>query len=203
MSRDLQHRLHAQLRTAVDLLDLPLTEQHIEGLAVEMTAPVKAMLAEALAGAEEDAPLPVAVAVPVISPGSGPCFDEAVGVATSEYDGCVNRISLDVDCASPAATLADQLRRQPDVTATDIPTASYMGLTVRPPSLHAWAWWLHKLGISSDAVTVQGEAAYAVGEKDGVCVQLCGDGVPDLLTDHAAARLAGVLAETAPAGHPW
>ncbi|MGY1498597.1 hypothetical protein ACW4TU_18690 [Streptomyces sp. QTS52] len=203
MSRDLQHRLHTQLRTAVDLLDLPLTEQHIERLAVEMTAPVKALLAEALAGAEEQAPLLVTITVPVISVGSGPCFDDAVGVATSEYAGCVNHIGLDVDCDSPAAALADQLRRQPDVTATDIPTGTHMGLTVRPPSLHAWAWWLHKLGIPSHAVTVQGEAAYAVGEKDGVCVLLCGDGVPELLTDRPAARLAGVLAEPVAAGHPW
>lgn len=203
MSRDLQHRLHTQLRTAVAVLDLPLTEQHIEGLAVEMTAPVKALLAEALAGAEEQAPLPVAVTVPVVSVGSGPCFDEAVGVATSEYDGCVNRISLDVDCDSPAAALADQLRRQPDVTATDIPTASYMGLTVRPASLHAWAWWLHNLGIGAESVTIQGASAYAVGEKNGVAVQLRGDGVPELLTDHAAARLSGVLVVPVPAGHPW
>lgn len=203
MSRTLQHRLHTQLRTAVAVLDLPLTEQHIEGLAVEMTAPVKAMFAEALAAANEQAPLAVAVTVPVLSVGPHPDVDEAVGMETSEYAGCVSRISLDVDLDSPAAVLAQRLReRQPDVTATDVPTNSYIGLTVRPQSLHAWAWWLNELGISADSVTVQGDAAYAVGEKNGVAVQLRGDGVPDLLTDRAAARLAGVLAG-GPAGHPW
>ncbi|WP_055535880.1 hypothetical protein [Streptomyces graminilatus] len=202
MSRHLQHRLHTQLRTATALLDLPLTEQHIERLAVEMTAPVKALLAEAVAGTEEQAPLPVTVTAPVIDTGTRPYFDEAVGVATSEYGGCVNRFSLDVDLGSPAVVLAEQLRRQPDVTATDIPTATFIGLTVRPPSLHAWAWWLHKLNIGAESVTIEGDAAHAVGEKDGVAVQLCGDGVPALLTDRAAARLAGVLVEPA-VGHPW
>lgn len=204
MSRSVQRRLHTQLRTAVAVLDLPLGDLDVERLAVEMTAPVKALLAEALASAEEQAPLAVAVPDPEPEPWSGSTLgmDEAAGVATTQYAGCICRISLDVDLDSPAATLAEQLRRQPDVTATDIPTSSYIGLTVRPPSLHAWAWWLHKLAIGAESVTIQGDAAYAVGVKDGVAVQLCGDGVPELLTDKAAARLAGVLAEPA-AGHPW
>ncbi|MYR58405.1 hypothetical protein GTY54_19905 [Streptomyces sp. SID625] len=39
--------------------------------------------------------------------------------------------------------LAAQLRQQqPDVMATDVPTATYLRLTVRPRSLTAWRRWL-------------------------------------------------------------
>jgi hypothetical protein len=66
VSRSLQHRLHTQLRTAVAVLDLPLGDLDLERLAVEMTAPVKAILAEAREDADEEAPLAVAVTVPVL-----------------------------------------------------------------------------------------------------------------------------------------
>ena len=204
MSRGLQHRLHTQLCTAVAVLDLPLTEQHIERLAVEMTAPVKALLAEALAGAEEEAPLAVAVTAPVISVGPRPYFDEAAGVATSEYAGCVDRIGLDVDLDSPAAALAQKLRSsQPDVTATDVPDAATLGLTVRPQSIDCWRWWLNRLNVPIGAVTTDGDAATATGHHKDVTINLRGEGVPALLTDKAAAQLAGVLVVTVPAGHPW
>lgn len=201
MSRTLQHRLHTQLRTAVAVLDLPLTDLHIEDLAVEMTAPVKAMLAEAVAGAEEEAPLPVAVAVPVI--GVAPRVDEAAGVAVSEYAGCVCRINLDVDYDSPAAILAASLRdSQPDVMATDVPDPTTLGLTVRPQSIDCWRWWLGRLNVPINLAKVEGDAVTGTGHYKGVTIQLRGDGVPALLTDEDAARLSGVLVEPA-AGHPW
>jgi hypothetical protein len=198
VSRDLQHRLHTQLRTAVAFLDLPLGALDIEALAVEMTAPVKAMLAEALATADEQAPLAVSVPGPEAWSGSTPGIDEAVGVATTEYAGCIARIQVDVDLDSPAAVLAQWMRRQPEVVATDVPTTDYVGVILHPQSLTQWAWWLQKLSVTPDQVTVQGEAAYATGHRDGVTVQVEGDGVPDLLTDREAARLVGALPE-----HPW
>lgn len=202
MSRTLQHRLHTQLRTAVAVLDLPLTDLHIEALAVEMTAPVKAMLLETLATAEEETPLPVAVAVPVITAGPPPRIDEAAGVAVSEYAGCVSRIGLDVDLDSAAAALAQKLcSSQPDVIATDVPDATTLGLTVRPQSIDCWRWWLNRLNVPVGAVQTEGDAATATGHYKDVTIQLRGDGVPALLTDKAAARLAGVLAQP-PAGHP-
>lgn len=203
MSRHLQLKLHAQLRTAVAVLDLPLTDLHIEALAVEMTAPVKAMLAEAVASTEEETPLPVAVTVPVIDTSPQPRIDEAAGVAVSEYAGCISRIGLDVDLDSPAAALADKLRSsQPDVTATEVPDATTLGLIVRPQSIDCWRWWLNRLNVPVGDVETQGDAATATGHHKGVTIQLRGDGVPGLLTDKAAARLAGVLAPQ-PAGHPW
>ncbi|MDX3455097.1 hypothetical protein PV396_24670 [Streptomyces sp. ME02-8801-2C] len=203
MSRHLQHRLHTQLVTAVAVLDLPLTDLDLERLAVEMTAPVKAMLAEALATADEQAPLAVSVAVPVISAGPHPDVDEAAGVETSEYAGCVSRIGLEIDLDSPAAVLADKLRSsQPDVIATDVPDAATLGLTVRPQSIDCWRWWLSHLNVPVGAVETHGDAATATGQYKGVTIQLRGDGVPELLTDRAAARLAGVIAG-GPAGHPW
>ncbi len=203
MSRHLQHRLHTQLVTAVAVLDLPLGDLDIERLAVEMTAPVKAMLAEALATADEQAPLAVSVAVPVINAGTHPDADETASVARTDYGGCIATIGLDVDLDSPAAAFVQRLRdRQPDVIATDVPSWHQVGVTVRPQSLNAWSWWLRELNIAPDQVTLRGESAYATGHRDGVTIHIQGDGVPDLLTDRAAARLAGVLAG-GPAGHPW
>lgn len=189
MSRDLQHRLHARLELATQMLDLPLTADHLERLAIELTPSVKALLAEQ--ADTQAATVPVAYAV------VGPDVDVEAGVQTTTYAQCVSRIGLDVDLDSPSAVLADQLRmRQPDVTATDIPSPMYLGLTVRPQSLHAWRWWLDKLHIAADAVTSQGNSAYGMGVVDGVAVHVRGDGVPTLLADRGAARLEGLLAET-------
>lgn len=183
----LQHQLHTRVELAAQMLDLPLTADHVERLAVELTPAVTALLAEQDATHAETAPVRYAVVQEV---------DEQVGIATTRYAGCTTRVSVDVDLESPAAVLADQFRmRQPDVVATEIPTAMFLGLTVRPQSLHSWRWWLDTLHIAAEAVTVHGTAAYAVGEKDGVAVQLCGDGVPALLTNQGAARLMGLLAE--------
>ncbi|MFF9215572.1 hypothetical protein [Streptomyces viridosporus] len=189
MSRPpLQHQLHTRIELAVQMLDLPLTADHIERLALELTPALKALLAEQADAHAETAPVRYAVVSKDV--------DQALGVETTQYAGCTTRIGLDVDLEAPAALLAQELRtRQPDVVATDIPTATYLGLTVRPQSLHAWRWWLDTLGIAAESVTVQGSAAYAVGEKDGVAVQICGDGVPALLADQGAARLMGLLAE--------
>ena len=196
MSRTLQHRLHTQLRTAVDLLDLPLTEQHIEGLAVELTPAIAALLAEAQALAVEDAPVAYGVTADTT-------VNEETGVATAEYAGCVSRIQADVDLDSPAAALAQKLRgSQHDVTATDVPDATTLGLTVRPQSIDCWRWWLNRLNVPVGAVETHGEAATATGHYKGVAINLRGDGVPALLADKDTARLAGVLVEPA-AGHPW
>ncbi|WP_073946483.1 hypothetical protein [Streptomyces kebangsaanensis] len=176
MSRALQHQLHTRIETAAAMLDLPLTAQHVERLAVELTPAIKALLAETLATAEETAPVRCA-----LTP-QAQVDDELAGVRTTEYAGCICRISVDVDEDSPAALLAAELRgRQPDVIATDVPTATYLGLTVRPQSWQAWRWWLNRLNISADAVNRRGTAVYAVGVVGEVAVQVCGDGVPKLL----------------------
>lgn len=179
MSRDLQHRVHTILRTAVVMFDLPLDDHHVERLAVEATPAVKALIAEALDGQAQNVPVRYAVVRPT---------DEQAAVETTQYAGCVSRISVEVDLDSPAACLATELRRHHDVIATDVPTGSYLGLTVRPATAEAWRWWLRTLAISEDKVTVQGTNAYAVGEKDGVAVHLCGDDTALLLPGGASAR---------------
>lgn len=190
MSQDLQQQLHARLDLAATVLGLPLKGKHIEHLAAELTPAVKALLAEQADTHASTVPVRYAVVCETT--------DEQAGVHTTTYAGCTSRIDTDVDLDSPAALLAEAFRsRQPDVIATDVPTATYLGLTVRPRSLHAWRWWLDKLNIPAESVTVQGSAAYAVGVKDDVAIQLCGDGVPELLTDAGAARLMGLLAERA------
>ncbi|MBL3669102.1 hypothetical protein JL475_24525 [Streptomyces sp. M2CJ-2] len=188
MSGLLQHQLHTRLELAAQMLDLPLTAAHVERLALELTPAVTALLAEQADTHAETAPVRYAVV--------GQEVDEQAGIATTRYAGCITRVSVDVDLESPAVLLANEFRmRQPDVVATEIPTATFLGLTVQPQSLHSWRWWLDTLNIAAEAVTTQGNAAHAVGEKDGVAVQLCGDGVPALLTDQGAARLMGLLAE--------
>lgn len=190
--RHVPHRLHGALETASALLNLPLDGHRLEALALELTGPVRALIAEVVAAAADDAPVRYALTRETD-------VDEACGVATTEYAGCTARIGTDVDLDSPAAVLAAELRaRQPDVTATDVPTHTYLGLTVRPQSLHAWRWWLDLLSIDADSVTIQGTSAYAVGTKDTVAVQLRGDGVAELLADEAAARLMGLIAPSAP-----
>ncbi|MEU5908907.1 MULTISPECIES: hypothetical protein [Actinomycetes] len=198
MSRALQHQLHSILQTATATLDLPLERGHLEGLAVEVTPAIRALLATTPAAAEEDAPVRCALTAEAQ-------LEEAVGVRITEYAGCISRIGVDVDEDSPAAVLAAELRgRQPDVIATSVPDGKYLALTVRPQSLDAWRWWLDKLGIAAEAVTQQGNTAHAVGVVGDVAVEVCGDGVPELQVDASAARwtrfLAPVQALREPAG---
>jgi hypothetical protein len=190
VSRDLQQQLHARLDLAATVLGLPLSGEHIERLAAELAPAVKALLAEQADTHASIVPVRYAVACETT--------DEQAGVHTTTYADCISRIGSDVDLDSPAALLAERLRsQQPDVIATDVPTATYLGLTVRPQSLHAWRWWLDKLNIPAESVTLQGSAAYAVGVTKDVAVGLRGDGVPGLLVDEGAARLMGLLAEQA------
>ncbi|MFC8361088.1 hypothetical protein ACFUIY_14595 [Streptomyces griseorubiginosus] len=178
--RTLQQRVHAILRTATVMLDLPLGTQHVQRLAVEVTPAVRALLAEALDGAAAEVPVRYAV-IADSADLAARIVDTENGVETTEYAGCVSRIGLDIDLDSPAAVLAGQLRQQNDVIATDVPTGTYLGLTIRPRTVQAWQWWLRKLAINRDAVTVQGGDVYAVGERDGVAVHLRGADVARLL----------------------
>jgi len=188
VSSHLQHRLHTILTTAVDMLGLPLDSQHVERLALELTPAVKAILAEQANQLEETVPVTYAVADPAAS----------ADVDVSEYAGCTSRIRMDVDLDSPAALMAQQLRStQPDVTATEVPDATTLGITVNPQSIDAWRWWLHYFGIDPATVETEGGSATATGHRRGVTVHLRGDSVPELLTDRAAARLMGVIAEPA------
>lgn len=167
MSADLRHvphRLHSALQTAAAVLDLPLDTRHLEALAVELAPFVRALCAETAAAATDDAPIPYTVA----------SADETAGVETTTYAGCAARIGVDVDHDAPAALLAEKLRRHHDVVATDVPTAAYLGLTIRPKTAAAWQWWLRELDVPTSAVTVQGVDAYAAVEVDGVAVHLCG-----------------------------
>lgn len=200
MSRDLQQQLLTRIDLAVTMLDLPLTRDHIERLAVELTPAVKAILAQ-----DQAVEIPVAYAVVAgVAETATPEYAACAGLiegqlATSEVEGCMCRIGLDVDLDSPAAVLAQRLRRsQPDVTATDVPDPTTLGLTVRPQSIECWRWWMHRLNVAVNSVQTQGDAVTATGHLKGVRINLRGDGVPALLTDKAAARLAGVIS-----GHPW
>jgi hypothetical protein len=62
-NRALQHRVHAVLTTATAMLNLPLDTQHVEGLAIEVTPAVRALIAEALDGAAQEVPVRCAVVV--------------------------------------------------------------------------------------------------------------------------------------------
>ncbi|WP_330349628.1 hypothetical protein [Streptomyces sp. NBC_00582] len=168
------HRLHSVLHTATVMLDLPLDTRQLEALALHLTPVVRAWCAEAIDTAAADSPVPYAVATTTV--------DTEVGVETTEYAGCVSRISVDVDHDSPAAVLAEQLRRHHDVVVTDVPSAVYLGLSIRPKTVAAWKWWLKKLSIAPSAVTVQGTDAYASSEVDGVLVALCGEDTGTLLS---------------------
>ncbi|MFJ1657220.1 hypothetical protein [Streptomyces anthocyanicus] len=185
----MQHRLRFRLELATEMLDLPLNGEHLERLAVELAPAIKAIVAEEIEA--HTGTVPVAYGVVRTA------LDAASGVHTTTYPGCIARIGPDVDTASPAALLAAELRgQQPDVVATDVASATYLGLTVRPQSLHAWRWWLDKAGVHPDTVTVQDTAAYATGVVGDVVVALQGNEVPMLMVDEPAARLMGLLAET-------
>lgn len=189
MSRELQQQLYTILTTAVATLDLPLDTRHVDGLAVELTPAIAALLAEADATIAELSPVPYRVAEAAVC---DPEFEE------SQFAGCTTRIGLDVDYDSPAGTVAAKLRRQPDVTALEISDAHTVAVTVDPQSLDAWRWWLHQVQISPGAVAFQGLAATATGAKDGVTVHLHGDGVAELYADRDAARLMCLIAPAKP-----
>ncbi|WP_406157683.1 hypothetical protein [Streptomyces canus] len=178
--RHVPHKLHSALDMATAILDLPLTGLQREALALELTGPVHALIAEALANAGDDSPVQYAVAEQAAQ-------DSEYDV--SEFAGCTTRTALDVDLDSPAGTVAFKCRRQPDVTAIEIRDAHTIAVTVDPQSLDAWRWWLHQFHIAPDTVVLEQTAATATGSKDGATVHLRGDRVPALYTDRAAASL--------------
>ncbi|MFJ3794989.1 hypothetical protein ACIPSJ_01735 [Streptomyces sp. NPDC090088] len=180
------HKLHSALQMATGLLDLPLTVAQLEALALELTGPVRALVAEAVAATSDDSPVRYAIADPSVI--------EAGEFEVTEYAGCITRIGLDVDLDSPAGTVKDKVRRQPDVTAIEIRDAHTIAITVEPGSLDAWRWWLHQFGIDPATVQAAGTAMTATGRKDDAAVYLRGDGVAALYVDRAAAELMCLLA---------
>lgn len=189
MSRHLQHKLHAAIVTAVRTLDLPLTDGHIEGLAVELTPAVKAIVAALDATIDELAPATYTPAATA----------DGADRIVSEYAGCTLSIHPDVAEDSPAALLGLELRgTQPDVLALDVATATHLTVTVRPRSTQAWTWWRDKFEASADCQVPQSCCATLAGRYGEVTVELRGDGVPELPAQHSADRPAPV-----PAGHPW
>ncbi|MEU1276506.1 hypothetical protein [Streptomyces sp. NPDC005799] len=191
MSQDPRHillQLNSAIGLATELLDLSLDARQREALALELTGPVRALIAEALDGAAAEVPVRYAV-VAQTGEAVSRTVDTEAAVETTEYAGCVSRIALDVDLDSAAAVLAADLRQQqPDVLVTDVPNGSYLGLTVRPKTLHAWRWWLRKFGIAESSVSVQGTNAYAVGQVGQVAVQLCGEDTGTLLSSEVRTR---------------
>ncbi|MEU9149160.1 hypothetical protein AB0D59_01065 [Streptomyces sp. NPDC048417] len=195
MTQDLRHvphKLHSALQMAVGLLDLPLTAAQLEALALELTGPVRALIAEAVTGTTDDSPVRYAVADPNVVADSDGEFE------VSTWAGCTTRISLDVDLDSPAGTVQAKVARQPDVTGVEITDAYTIGITVDPRSLDAWRWWLGQFGIDPATVKVDGTAMTATGLKDGATVHLRGDGVAALYADRAVAELVCLLAPAAP-----
>ncbi|MFF9279572.1 hypothetical protein [Streptomyces griseosporeus] len=188
MSAPLQHQLHSRIELAAQMLGLPLTPDQLERLALELTPWVKARLAEQADAHAAAAPIAYAVVPTMARP-----VKAMTGMETTRYAGCVSRVGLDVDLDSPAATLAAKVRRQPDAVATEVPDAHTLAVTVRPSSLPAWRWWLSSLSVDLASVQTRGTAVIATGRRHGVTVQLRGEGVPALLSDKAAARLAGFL----------
>jgi hypothetical protein len=197
VSRTLQHRLHSRIEMATVLADLPLTAQQIEHLALELTGPVKALIAEATATADEVVPVTYALAEQ-----AGP-----VDRHVTEYAGCRSTIHPEVEEDSPAALLALELRgNQPDVTATDVPTRTHLTLTVRPQSLRAWDWWQNRISVTAGSVLRHGSVVTGTGDYGDVTVHLRGDNVGQLLDDEAAAQSAGRLRNFLAARaseHPW
>lgn len=195
MTRALQHKLHSRIEMATVLADLPLTDRQIEDLAVELTGPVKALIAEAAAETADVVPVEYA-----LTDQAGPA-DRTI----SEYDGCTSSIHPEVEEDSPAALLALDMRgTQPDVTATDVPTRTHLTLTVRPQSLHGWRWWRRKFAVGS--VLRHGSVVTGTGHYGEVTIHLRGENAGDLLDNEAisksAKKLQNFLAER-PAGHPW
>ncbi|MEW2567693.1 hypothetical protein [Streptomyces sp. NPDC047070] len=189
MSRHLQHKLHTAIVTAAATLDLPLTDGHIEALAVELTPAVKAIVAPLNATIDELSPAPYTLAEAA----------DGADRIVSEYAGCTLSIHPDVAEDSPAALLGLELRStQPDVLALDVATATHLAVTVRPRSTEAWSWWSNKFEATPTRDAEQGCCTTLAGTFGEVTVELRGDGVPELLAQHSADRLSNVLA-----GHPW
>ncbi|MEI5522483.1 hypothetical protein WB388_17930 [Streptomyces brasiliscabiei] len=182
------------MSTITALRDLPLTEQQVEVLAVDLTPFLAAMLADT------DAELADLVPVEYALTEQADPTDRTV----SEYDGCTSYIHPEVEEDSPAALLALELRRQPDVTATDVPTRTHLTLTVQPQSLYGWRWWRGKLAVGS--ILRHGSVVSGTGHYGEITVQLRGSNVGGLLDAQAvqrsARKLQGFLAES-PVGHPW
>jgi hypothetical protein len=194
VSRALQHQLHSRIETVTAVRDLPLTAQHIEDLAVDLTPIVKALLAEADAELADVVPVEYA-----LTDQAGP-----VDRTVTDYDGCTASLHPEVEEDCPAALLAAELRRQPDVKATDVPTPTHLTLTVRPQSLYGWTWWRRKLAVGS--ILRHGPVVTGTGHYGEVTVHLRGENAGDLLDAHAVSRstkkLQNFLSER-PAGHPW
>ncbi|MBP5922132.1 MULTISPECIES: hypothetical protein [Streptomyces] len=195
MSRTLQHQLHSRIEMATVLADLPLTAQQVEHLALELTGPVKAMIAEATATADEIVPVAYAVAEQA----------DPTDRHVTEYAGCRSSIHPEVEEDSPAALLALEMRStQPDVTATDVPTRTHLTLTVRPQSLYGWTWWRRKLAVGS--ILRHGSVVTGTGHYGEITVQLRGENVGDLLDNRPRTRPVTRLQNACagrPAGHPW
>ncbi|MEL3949485.1 hypothetical protein [Streptomyces sp. LNU-CPARS28] len=182
MSRALQQELHARLTLAAEVLDLPLTGQHLEALAVELTPAIAALLASQQATADETTPVPYTL---TDTP------DDAKTEVSLEGT-CIARIGLDVDLDSPAAVLAQRLRSsQYDVVATEVPDEATLMLTVRPQSLDCWRWWMAKC--SAYRERPKGKLAEATGSWGGVTVHLRGEGVLDMQQQGSARLLSAVL----------
>ncbi|MBE1599008.1 hypothetical protein [Streptomyces stelliscabiei] len=181
------------MTTITALRDLPLDHHQVEVLAVDLTPFLTAMLADT--DAELADILPVEYA---LTDQAGPA-DRTI----TEYDGCTSSIHPEVEEDSPAALLALELRRQPDVTATDVPTRTHLTLTVQPQSLHGWRWWRRKLAVGS--ILRHGTVVSGTGHYGEITVQLRGPNVGELLDNqavHSATRLQDFLS-VRPAGHPW
>ncbi|MDT0377314.1 hypothetical protein RM572_00800 [Streptomyces sp. DSM 42041] len=79
---------------------------------------------------------------------------------------------------SPACQLVADLERQPDVRRLEATAPDVVGLVVEPSSLHGWRWWLDRT--RAGGVTHFGRSAKATGHRDGVRIDLVGQGVSDL-----------------------
>lgn len=183
MTRALQQQLLALVETAAAVLDLPLTRNHIDRLAVELTPGVAAMFAGDDSAAAE------------LESGSYAFTgsDDSAERHVREFAGCTLSIRADVAEDAPAALLGLELQRtQSDVLALDVPSAKALIVTVKPRSPVAWDWWLSKF----EATTCSPEqpcCATTAGRYGDIAVELRGEGVPDLLASKGDFM----------AGHPW
>ncbi|MEU4172151.1 hypothetical protein AB0F46_35370 [Streptomyces sp. NPDC026665] len=192
MSRTLQHKLLTGLDLAVATLNLPLTREQLERLAVELTPSVAAMVAERDATIAELEPVPYTVAASHDSDGER---------IVREFAGC--RLSIDPDVAedAPAALLGLELqsRQSADVRALDVRGATSLVVTVHPRTERSWQWWIDHFD-ARPCTPDQPCCTTVIGHHGDIEVELRGDGVPDLpgLADRSAARLGQMMA-----GHPW
>lgn len=113
--------------------------------------------------------------------------DQHTPTNVSEVENRTEVVPTSVD-GSPAAQLAEQIERQPDVEHLEVLDASRVRVHVRPQSLDTWRWWLARFDVPVDTLTSKGAYMTAKGERQGVTVLLAGLGVPALF---AAARSGG------------